>query len=34
MKRIVECFDRSYIINLKDRVDRRREVEHEFRRLG
>jgi glycosyl transferase family 25 len=34
MKRIVEYFDRSYIINLKDRVDRRREVEHEFRRLG
>jgi glycosyl transferase, family 25 len=34
MKRIIDYFDRSYIINLKDRVDRRREVVSEFRRSG
>jgi glycosyl transferase family 25 len=34
MKRIIEYFDRSYIINLKDRVDRRQEVEREFLRHG
>jgi glycosyl transferase, family 25 len=34
MKRIVDYFDRSYIINLKDRVDRRQEVLREFRCSG
>ena len=34
MKQIIEFFDRSYIINLQDRVDRRRQVEKEFYRLG
>lgn len=33
-KRLVEYFDRAYIINLEDRPDRRREVTDEFRRLG
>jgi glycosyl transferase, family 25 len=31
MKQIIEYFDRSYIINLADRTDRRRQVEREFR---
>jgi len=34
MKQIIESFDRSYIINLQDRVDRRHAVEREFSRLG
>ena len=34
MKSIIEYFDRSYIINLADRVDRRRDVVREFRRSG
>ncbi len=34
VKRIIDYFDRAYIINLRDRPDRRREVEQEFRRLG
>jgi glycosyl transferase, family 25 len=34
MKRIIEYFDRSYIINLSDRTDRRRQVEREFRSAG
>jgi glycosyl transferase, family 25 len=34
MKRIIDYFDRSYIINLEDRVDRRREVVREFDRAG
>jgi glycosyl transferase, family 25 len=34
MKRIVEYFDRSYIINLSDRPDRRRQVEREFLLAG
>jgi glycosyl transferase family 25 len=34
MKRIIEYFDRAYIINLADRTDRRRETEHEFQRVG
>ena len=34
MKQIVEHFDRSYIINLIDRKDRKRQVEKEFMTLG
>jgi glycosyl transferase, family 25 len=34
MKRIIEYFDRAYIINLEDRHDRREEAIQEFRRLG
>jgi glycosyl transferase, family 25 len=34
MKRIIESFDRAYIINLEDRLDRRREAEREFSRIG
>jgi glycosyl transferase, family 25 len=34
MRRLIEAFDRSYVINLADRVDRRSQVEREFRRLG
>jgi glycosyl transferase, family 25 len=34
MKQIIEYFDRSYIINLVDRKDRRRDVEREFRLHG
>lgn len=34
MKRLVEWFDRAYIINLRDRVDRRRDTEREFRKIG
>ena len=30
MKQIIEFFDRSYIINLQDRVDRRHQVEKSF----
>lgn len=34
MKELIEYFDRSYIINLEDRLDRRRQVEQEFLRIG
>jgi glycosyl transferase, family 25 len=34
MKSLVEFFDRSYIINLADRADRRRQAEKEFGRVG
>src|SRR5271167_60428 len=34
MKRIIEYFDRAYIINLEDRPDRREEVKEEFQRVG
>ena len=34
MKHLIEYFDRSYIINLSDRGDRRREAEQEFMRVG
>lgn len=34
IKELIEVFDRSYIINLVDRTDRRREVEDEFRAIG
>jgi glycosyl transferase, family 25 len=34
MKQIIEYFDRSYIINLADRTDRRRQVEREFHGVG
>jgi glycosyl transferase, family 25 len=34
MKRIIEYFDRTYIINLEDRLDRRKEVIREFSHLG
>jgi glycosyl transferase, family 25 len=34
MKRVIEHFDRSYIINLADRTDRRRQVVREFRHVG
>jgi glycosyl transferase, family 25 len=34
MRRLVEYFQGSYIINLIDRPDRRRETIDEFRRLG
>ena len=34
MKKIIESFDRSYIINLSDRTDRRLQTEREFRLIG
>lgn len=34
MKQIIEYFDRSYVINLSDREDRRRQAQQEFRRVG
>ena len=34
MKRLIEYFDRTYIINLKDRPDRRLFAEREFNRIG
>jgi glycosyl transferase family 25 len=34
MRRIIEYFDRAYIINLEDRPDRRKEVTQEFGHLG
>ena len=34
MKQIVNSFDRSYIISLADRLDRREQVTREFRRVG
>ena len=34
MKRIIEHFDRAYIINLEDRLDRRKEVIQEFGQVG
>jgi len=34
MKELIEWFDRSYIINLLDRPDRRQQVTREFHRLG
>jgi len=34
MKQIFEFFDRTYIINLEDRLDRRRQAEREFARIG
>lgn len=34
MKRLIDFFDRTYIINLEDRSDRRRGVEGEFRAIG
>jgi len=34
MKRIIDYFDRAYIINLADRTDRRHETEEEFEKIG
>jgi hypothetical protein len=34
MMPIIDYFDRAYIINLKHRTDRRRQVTREFRRMG
>ena len=34
MKQIIDFFDRSYIINLSDRADRRRQSEQEFKDIG
>jgi hypothetical protein len=34
MKHIIEFFDRSYIINLLDRIDRRAQTEREFSKIG
>jgi glycosyl transferase, family 25 len=34
VKEILAHFDRAYIINLSDRVDRRREIIREFARIG
>jgi glycosyl transferase, family 25 len=34
VKTIIEYFERAYIINLEDRLDRREETIREFRRLG
>lgn len=34
MKKLIERFDRSYIINLRDRTDRRVEVIREFAKIG
>jgi hypothetical protein len=34
MKRIIEHFDQTYIINLAERADRRKEVVDEFSRIG
>lgn len=32
--KITDFFDQIYIINLAERVDRRREIEHQFKRIG
>jgi glycosyl transferase, family 25 len=34
MKRLIEAFDRAYVINLQDRADRRRDVKREFKKIG
>jgi glycosyl transferase family 25 len=34
MKKIIEYFDRAYVINLQDRIDRRRQAEREFFGIG
>jgi len=34
MKRLIDAFDRAYIINLRERPDRRQEVEQEFQQIG
>jgi len=34
MKRLISKFDRAYIISLRDRLDRRQEVEKEFKKIG
>ncbi len=34
MRRLIEFFDQTYIINLRDRPDRRRQVVREFDRIG
>jgi glycosyl transferase, family 25 len=34
MREIIDYFERSYIINLKDRSDRRRLAEREFHKIG
>jgi hypothetical protein len=34
MKRILDYFDRAYVINLRDRIDRRLGVIREFARFG
>jgi glycosyl transferase family 25 len=34
MKQIFDYFDRTYIINLVDRTDRRQQVEQEFKSIG
>jgi len=34
MKRIIEYFDRAYIINLAERTDRRKDAVREFARIG
>ncbi len=34
MRRIIDFFDRAYIINLEDRVDRKLGVEKEFQKIG
>jgi len=34
MKRLIAEFDRAYIINLRDRLDRRQEAEDEFGKIG
>ena len=34
MKRVIAEFDRAYIINLRDRLDRRQEVKDEFGKIG
>jgi hypothetical protein len=34
MRRIFDYFERTYVINLPDRIDRRQGTEHEFKRIG
>jgi glycosyl transferase, family 25 len=34
MRRIIDRFDRCYVINLRDRTDRRQDVIQEFRKIG
>lgn len=34
MKRLIDAFDRAYVINLRERPDRRQEVVQEFKQAG
>lgn len=34
LKKVIDYFDHAYVINLRDRTDRRRQVINEFQRIG